>query len=59
MEKLKSYFKQDNVAPQPNILFELDFNVKFPLLHLLNFLSDLKGLLLRFIQNLGRKYIYK
>ena len=40
--------KQDNVEPpQPQhnfILFELDFNVKFPLLRLLLFLSDLKVL---------------
>ena len=43
---LKSYLKQDNVAPPlPNnfILFELDFDIKFPLLHLLLFLSDLKS----------------
>ena len=25
------------------ILFELDFNIKFPLLHLLQFLNDLKS----------------
>ena len=39
-----SYFKHDNVAPPPHniILFELDFNVKFPLLRLLQFLRDLK-----------------
>ena len=45
---LKSYLlKQDNVAPHPPpynfILFELDFDVKFPLLRLLLFLSDLKS----------------
>ena len=39
---LKSYLKQDNIAPH-FILFELDFNVKFPLLRLLIFLSDLKS----------------
>ena len=41
----KSYFKQDNVAPSPLnklFLFELDFNIKFTLLRLLLFLSDLK-----------------
>ena len=41
---LKSYLKQDNVAsraqPQHNIiLFDLDFNVKFLLLRLLQFLK--------------------
>ena len=40
---LKSYLKQDNVAlpPPPHIiiLFELDFNEKFPLLRLLQCLS--------------------
>ena len=40
---LKSYLKQDNIAPHPRhniILFELDFNVNFPLyIHLLQFLS--------------------
>ena len=43
---MKSYLKQDNVASPPqhnNILFELDFNVKFPLLLLLQFQSDLKS----------------
>ena len=42
---LKTYPEQGNVAPPPKhkiILFELDFNVKFPLLALLQFLSDLK-----------------
>ena len=44
---LKSYLKQDNVAPNPNfILFELDFDVKFPLLRLLLFLSDFKSTIL-------------
>ena len=36
----KYYSKQDNVAPSPphnNIFIELDFNVKFPLLCLLQF----------------------
>ena len=42
---LKSYLKQDNVAPHPaQLYFELDFDVKFPLLCLLLFLSDLKSL---------------
>ena len=46
---MKSYLKQDNIAhgppPTHNFnLFELDFNVKFPLLRLLHFLSDLKSL---------------
>ena len=43
---MKSDLKQDNVAPlTPHnfTLFELDFNVKFPLLRNLNFLSDIKG----------------
>ena len=39
---LKSYLKQDDVAPII-ILFDLDFNVKFFFLCLLQFLSDLKG----------------
>ena len=34
---LKSYSKQDNVV------LGWDFNVKFPLLHLIQFLSDLKS----------------
>ena len=43
---LKYYLKQDNIAtPPPHniILFDLDLNVKFPLLRLLQFLSDLKS----------------
>ena len=41
---LKSYLKQDHVAPPHKIiLFQLDFNVKFPLLRLLQFLSDFKS----------------
>ena len=47
---MKSYLKQDNVAPPtPHnfILFELDFDIKFPLLiRLLLFLSDLKSTML-------------
>ena len=46
---LKSYLKQVNVAPEPPhnfILFELDFDLKFPLLRLLLFLSDLKSTIL-------------
>ena len=47
---LKSYLKQDNVAPHPHTtlscLHELDFDVKFPLLRLLLFLSDLKSTIL-------------
>jgi hypothetical protein len=48
---LKSYLKQDNVAPHPNaklllhIMLPPHFNVKFPLLSLLQFISDLKVLL--------------
>ena len=41
--ELLSYLKKDNVAtPPPHniILFELDFNVNFSLLHLSQFLSD-------------------
>ena len=48
---LKYYSKQDNVAshvpPHNFILFELDFDIKFPLLRLLLFLSDLKSTILR------------
>ena len=40
---MKSYLKQDNVAPHNFTLFELDFDVKFPLLRLLLFLNDLKN----------------
>ena len=44
---LKSYLKQDNVAPHPHTtlyyIFELDFDVKFPLLRILLFLNDLKS----------------
>ena len=43
--KLKFYLKQDKVASPPHniILFTLDQNVKFPLVRLLQFLSDLKS----------------
>ena len=44
---LKSYLKQDDIASQPGphniILFELNFNTKFPLLCPLKFLSDFKS----------------
>ena len=40
---MKSYLKQDNVAPHSFILLELDFDEKFPLLGLLLFLNDLKS----------------
>ena len=43
---LNFYSKQDNVAPHPThniILFQLDFNVKFPLLCLLHFICILKS----------------
>ena len=46
---LKPYLKQDNVANNPPhnfILLELNFDVKFPLLRLLLFLSDLKSTIL-------------
>ena len=48
--------------PQKIILFELDFKIKFPLLRLLKFLSDLKSTIFVFksSQNLsqkGAKYI--
>ena len=43
---LKSYLKQDNIAPHNIILFELDFNAKYSLLRLLHFLSDLKSTIL-------------
>ena len=42
---LKYYMIQDNVTPPPHniILFEKDFNAKFPMLCLLQFLSGLKN----------------
>ena len=41
------YRKQDNVASHPHTtLFELEFNVKFPVLRLLQFLSDFKSTVL-------------
>jgi hypothetical protein len=40
--KWKSYWKQDNVAPLNIILFELDLNIKFPLLLLIHLPSDFK-----------------
>ena len=40
---MKSYLKQDNIAPTQHYLFELDFKVKYPLLRLLQFPSDLKS----------------
>ena len=47
---MKSYLKQDNVAPHPPphnyILLQLDFDVKFPLSRLLLFLIDLKSTIL-------------
>ena len=46
IKMLKSCLKQDNVAPTPKqfiIIFLLDFNVKFHLVRLLQFLSDLKS----------------
>ena len=43
---LKSYLKQDTVAPTQLILFELDFDIKFPLLRLLLFLFDLESTIL-------------
>ena len=48
---LKSYLKKDNVAPHPHTTlscFELDFDLKFPLLILLQFLSDLKSTIVLF-----------
>ena len=42
------------MLPQPphnNILFELDFSVKFPLLSLLQFLSDFKNTIICLIQD--------
>ena len=45
---LKSYLKQDNVAPYRYIiLFELDLDVKYSLLRILQFLSDLKSTIRR------------
>ena len=46
---LKSYIKQAKVCPPPPqtiFLFELNFSVKFPLLRILLFLSDLKSTIL-------------
>ena len=40
-------------TPQNIILFELDFNVKFPLLHILQFLSNLKSIIIK------REFQYK
>ena len=42
-----------HIPPQKKkkILFELDFNVKFPLLRLLQFLSDLKSIILFMVDN--------
>ena len=40
---LKSYLKQENCPHPHTILFELDLDVKLPLLRLLLFLSDLKS----------------
>ena len=40
-------------TPTQFILFELDLNVKFPLLCLLHFLSDLKGIILRVLKKRG------
>ena len=50
---LKSYFKQDNFPPPPYniILFELDFNIKFPSLRLLQYLRDLKSTNLIHLEN--------
>ena len=55
---MKSYLIQDNVASIPHniILFELDFDLKFPLLHLLQFLSDLKSTVLVIKYTYGNKY---
>jgi hypothetical protein len=41
----KFHLKKDNVAPTPQtiILFEIDYNIKFPLLRLLQFISDFKS----------------
>ena len=53
---LKSYSKQDNVAPQPPhniILLEFYYNVEFPLLRLLQFLIDLKSTILLNSTRLG------
>ena len=51
---LKSYLELFNITPpSPHyiILFELYLKVNFPLLRLLQFLSDLKSTLLRKEQN--------
>ena len=46
--KKKYYYVEKCCPPTPHnfILFELDFNVNFPLLRLLHFLSDLKSTIL-------------
>ena len=44
-------------TPTQFILFELDLNVKFPLLCLLHFLSDLKAIILRVLKKEVRVHI--
>ena len=57
--KLESYSKQDNVAPPHKIiLFELDFNIKFPLLRLLQFVSDLKSTIFLFPKRIHNFIIF-
>ena len=43
---LKSYLKQDNVAPHPTELYLISIRFRFPLLRLLLFLIDLKSVIL-------------
>ena len=49
---LKSYLNKIMLPPYNIILFELDLDLKFPLLRLLQFLSDLKSTILRQTQSL-------
>ena len=46
------------LPPPPHILimFELDFDVKFPLLHLLLFISDLKSTIFSWIKEMFPYY---
>ena len=59
---LKFYLKQENV-PTPHshniILFELDFNIKFSLIRLSQFLSDLKNFILCLSGNYIKDVTYK
>ena len=56
----KSYLGNVTATPHKIILFELDFNAKFTLLRVSQFLGDLKSTILihySFILNIYLKYI--